>query len=82
MLDGQAQNPNNYKKKMWYFNTFPSSYHGKFHKAGLKVDDKSIEEVMKYFQALHDFEMANGQLIQQTNKRKREDEDESHTSSK
>lgn len=82
MLEGQAQNPNDYEKKMRFFNAFPSLYHGKFQKAGLKVDDKSMEEVMEYFQALYDFEMENGQLIQQTNKCKQEDEDGFHTSNK
>ena len=81
-LEGLAHHPGDYEKKTWFYNAFPSSYRAEFQKAGLKVDDKSMEEVMEYFQALHDYEMENGQLIQQTNKRKREDDDTPRTSSK
>ena len=84
MLEGNFNQPNEHEIKTWFYNAFPNSYKHTFQKAGLKVDDKTIEEITDYFQGLHTFESQFGELKEEKKRKKndQDDKDQSRTSTK
>jgi hypothetical protein len=73
-LGGKFQKPNEHEKKTMLFNAFPSMYKEKFQESAKTIEDSLSEDIVNYFQILHDFEERKGQLMHDT-KREREDDD-------
>jgi hypothetical protein len=69
-LEGNFTAPTEHDKKTWFFRAFPRSYRKAFAKASLRVEDKTMDQIMSYFQTLHDQEEEDGKY-ERGNKRKR-----------
>mmetsp|Transcript_19549 Transcript_19549/g.40943 ORF Transcript_19549/g.40943 Transcript_19549/m.40943 type:complete len:83 (-) Transcript_19549:563-811(-) len=59
-LSGKFQEPNKHEQKTMLFGIFPLNYCLKFQENGKKIEDKSMESIVDYFQTLHEAEESCG----------------------
>jgi hypothetical protein len=80
-LGGHFQTPNEHEQKTMLFNAFPASYRQRFQRSAMTIEDSSMDDIVSYFHTLHEFEVRDGRLYS-GDKRKRDDSDRPHISSK
>ena len=83
-LSGRFQTPNDHEKKTWLFNAYLSSYQQKYQKAGKAIEGLTMDEIVNYFQTLHDYEVKQGHLNENRQKKRGRDvaDGESRSSNK
>lgn len=72
-LSGHFQSPNDHEKKTMLFNSFPGTYQEKFQESGKKIENETMEDIVSYFQTLHEYEEKKGRF---RDKRRRDGTDD------
>ena len=80
-LGGHFHTPNEHEQKTMLFNAFPASYHERFQRSAMTIEDSSMDDIVNYFQTLHEIEVRDGRLYNR-DKRERDDNDRPRISSK
>ena len=75
-LGGYFQTPNEHETKTMLFRAFPTSYQVQFQLSAMTLEDKTQDEIVMYFQKLHDNESKKGLLSSKGNKRNKRDGDD------
>jgi len=75
-LGGYFQTPNEHETKTMLFRAFPTSYQVQFQLSAMTLEDKTQDEIVMYFQKLHDNESKKGLLSSKSNKRNKRDGDD------
>lgn len=74
-LHGNFQEPNDHEKKTMLFNAFPGPYKQKFQESAMTIEDKTSDEIVNYFQTLHENEVKSGKLFKGNSNGKRKKDD-------